>query len=165
MGIPLATLTDRLASELNAPGESFFDVSDQPVLVRALANGFWNARLDKMFVGYRVDEDDNIVPVDGDTDLAEELHQLVVLFTAMKIIEAKMIGLLTHARYKAGPVEAEERRSAEVLAALLKAKREDLNRIRIDLAAAGLRTAVGVIDLFCSRNHALATGEGYWALG
>ena len=162
MAVELATLADRLSASVNVPGQEFI-VAEEDDWVSQLANAFWWARLRGFFTGYRVNDDFAIVPVDpADDDVDEGLTQVVVAFAAVLTLENMLLSLPTGERYKAGPVETETNRSAQVLVQLLKARRFELEDIKDDLTGAN-NTNVHVIDTFISRTAMILEGAGYGA--
>lgn len=165
MPLALESLVPRLRANLNAPGTTFFQ-GENSEYIATLANGFWTARLrDNMFAGYRVNVSNQVVPVPPATeDLPEDLHQVVVLYAALTAIEARLLSLSTYKRGKAGPVESETRRSAEVLVQLLKAKRAELEQILENLAEeAGRRDVYSyALDGVRARTWALEAGYTDW---
>lgn len=166
MAVELDDLVDRLEASLVAPGSaSLFTFSDSTRAgwTSALANAFWNARLAGLFKTYRV-EDAEIVPIDDtDPDLPEEVQQVIVVWAAVVAVEAAFMGL-ADTRYKAGPAEAETKRSATVLKAILDAKRVELEAIK-DTVLTGSSTGattVAFIDLALARSAQIQQGSGYW---
>ncbi len=161
MAVALEDLAPRLDATLNPPGGGGLFVATTEQYTASLANAFWYAKLWGLFAGYRANSSNEIVPVDGGDDLSEDLWQMIVLFAALTALEARIAGLLTYVRSKAGPVESEKRRSAEVLVQLLKAKRAELEDIRDDLAGAD-QTTVSFIDGVLARTNAIGAAEGSW---
>jgi hypothetical protein len=107
----LATLVPSFKNELAVPGtfETVFPDSDDPSLELVLRDGFAEAQV----YGYFGDH----VMVDGEVspDLSAAGGMLVILFSASRVIRAQLRSLATGERYKAGSVEYEVDRSAQVL--------------------------------------------------
>lgn len=157
MAVALADLLPALDASLNDPGSDapFFVIQTKETQwVNALANAFWWAWMRGFFAGHKVDvAGETIVPVDGDgDDLSRGMQQVVVLFAALKAIEAKLLALPTGKRNKAGPVETETQRSAQLLRFLYEQRRQELEDIKDELADGGDATGVAVIDRFLAWN-------------
>jgi hypothetical protein len=162
VGVALADLAERYRVSLFPPGQDSSGVSDA-TLISGLVNGFWEARLRKWFAGYRVNEENEIVAVDGGDDLPEELHQLVVIHATLVALEAEIRSLKTMKRAKAGPVESETRRSPGELYKLIELKRAELADLRDSLLASSSTAAfVYVLDGVAARACAIAEGYTSW---
>ena len=154
----LETLVPYLKASVNPPGTDFFTASTKQ-WTDALAAAFWWGRIRGFFPGYRVNSDmDQIVPVEGAEEFGEVESQVVVAIAALNSLEAKIGSLPTGTRYKAGSVEAETTRSAQVLAELLKTKRRELEELKDELStsASGM---VGIIDAVLAREGSFMAGE------
>lgn len=162
MAVPLTDLVPRLAASLNAPGETFFDTTDEPSMVALLTTGFWMGHLYQFWTDFTIVADE-IVPLDDTADdLSLSYQQLVVMFAALGVIEAKLLALPTTNRYKAGPVESEVRRSAELLMQLHKSKLAQLQTLREQLVEEELAaTSIRVLDAFCAKQGVLVGELGY----
>ena len=139
-------------SAVNGPGGSLVSDDDDDWAV-AIANAFWTARLRGFFKSWRVDADNiEIVPVDPGSveEFDREAGQVIVLFAAMNVLEAKLAGLATKQRAKAGPVESETQRSATLLTELLKARRRELDEIASELSGRG-SALVAFCDMVADR--------------
>lgn len=170
MSVELATLVEDVRWSLNVPGETgFFTFSDavEDDWIGALATGFWWAHMRGFFHDYRVSLDgDTIENVVGGPDLERKLQQVVVLFTAMNAIEAKLMTINTHSKDSAKPgLETERDKSAQLLRALLQARRDDLQEIKLLLVGGVWATDVAVIDLFLARDSHLAAGTETFTRG
>lgn len=80
-----------------------------------LADGFGSARLAGFFSTHEFDMDNLIVS----PDLTDAGLSLVVAYTALNALQAKVLTMATGTRYKAGPVEAETTPLATTLNKLL----------------------------------------------
>lgn len=163
MAVALEDLVEQTRWSLNVPGETgYFTFNDtvKPQWVGALATGFWWAHMRGFFKDYRVSLDGlTIVNVAGGDDLDRKLQQVIVLFTAMNAIEAKLLSINTHSKDSAKPgLETERDKSAQLLRALLQARRDDLQEIKLLLVGGVWGTEVAVIDLYLARETHLASG-------
>jgi len=161
MAVPLEDLLPSVRWSLNVPGETgFFNFDSDDDWIEALANGFWWANMRGFFKDYRVTTDgESIANVVGTVELDRRLQQVVVLFTAMNAIEAKLMSIYTHTKSSAKPgLETERDRSAQLLRDLLQARRNDLQEIKLLLVGGVYATEVAVIDLFLARDSALRAG-------
>lgn len=132
MAVDLTTLVEPLKRAANPPGQDFYPGTDDTEWAERLADAFWAGRLDGFFVGY-VEAGGSVTPVSGSDDLDRMYQQVIVEYAALRALEAKLLSLTTASRYKAGPTEVETERSAQVLAALLKAALDRLARIRTEI--------------------------------
>lgn len=171
MAVALSALMPTLRWSLNVPGETGFfnfDASVDDEWIGALASGFWWAHLRGFFANYRVTLDELSIEnvVDPPVELDRKLQQVIVLFTAMNAIEAKLLALPTHIKDSAKPgLETEEDRSAQLLRDLLAARRSDLQEIKLLLVGGVLATEVAVIDMFLAREAHLRAGTETYVLG
>lgn len=109
----LNDLVDPLKRELAGPGEfdTAFPNSDDDTLANTLADGFSEAQLDGYFQDSALDLD----TLEVSPDLSAAGGVLVVIYAGMKIIRAQLRAMNLSERYKAGSVEYEVTRSANVL--------------------------------------------------
>jgi len=160
MAVELDELVPYLKASVNPPGQEFIVATDTEWRTAA-ANAFWWARLRGFFPDYRIDINGELIvnPEDPTDDMPREQQQIVVLAAALNAIEAKLLAMPTNSRARAGPVESETGRSAQVLVELLKGKRKELADIKDEIVASGNATGVGVIDAVLSRQGAFCSGE------
>jgi hypothetical protein len=160
MAVELIELVPYLKASVNPPGQEFLVASDNEWRTAA-ANAFWWARLRGFFPEYRVDVDGEVITntEDPTVDMPREQQQIIVLAAALNAIEAQLLAMPTSTRAKAGPVESETGRSAQVLTALLRNKRDELAAIKDELVGTSGATAVGVIDAVLAREGAFCSGE------
>lgn len=144
MAVDLADLIETLRREVSQPGAettTFPDANDD-IFLGHLQDGFWEARLDGMLVGY-TESEGSVTPVDtADDDLSRDLQQLLVLYAGIRILRNQFIAMNTVFRAKAGPIEYETQKSAQLLSALLK---ELQNRRSVVLTRL---SDLGVVDSF-----------------
>lgn len=152
-------LVPNLKNSLNAPGEAFFQASDSE-WVGALSNAFWWGRMKGFFTDWRTDTDgENIVPVvDGGEEIPMELAQIVVAIASLNALEAKLLSVETKTVAKAGPIEYETGRSAQVLTELLKQKRREFDELKAELVGSRFAIYGGIIDMVLSREGAYMSG-------
>jgi ABC-type branched-subunit amino acid transport system substrate-binding protein len=163
MAVDLFTLVDALKGSVNAPGDDNFPGATSVQWAQQLGNAFWEAFRFGFFRGYRVNPDDfEIVATTAATDMAEEDQQLIVLFAAYKAVRNKLLALATRETYKAPGVEATIERSAQVMQAILKDIKAQLDEV-ITVAGQGTRaaTAVAMFDNLMRRDAAALASVGY----
>lgn len=168
MAVDLADLVPRLKASLTVPGSpSLFVFTDanEPDWAGHLVNAFWQARLANLFADYRIEPaTEEVVPItDGDPDLPEEVHQIIVLFGALIAIEARFMAL-ANTRFKSGEQEAEVQRPLQLLKALLDHKRADLDDIKDGLldGSSGAATSVAFLDMVGLRHQQIELGYTSW---
>lgn len=127
MATPVSDLRAPLKREINVPGiEALPDLTDAN-LDGYIKDGFWEAKLLGMLSEYtQTDGTELATPigevikrVSDDGDLPQELHMLVVLMAAMRLLRAKILNLSVNFRAQGGPVSYEQQASATVLRTLL----------------------------------------------
>lgn len=151
MAVDLVDLLPAVKGEMNAMGETpTITDDDAESVVTALASAFWTAKaVAGWFPSHRVTVDgDQIVNVaeDGE-DLTREEQQIVVLFAVLASWQAKLIGLPTGRRAKAGPNEVEVTRSATLLRGLIASRENRLNDLIEQVRLQGRDSCVGFLDL------------------
>lgn len=163
MAVAISDLAPALEASLNAPGGSFF-VATETQYVAALSNAFWTIRLKAFFTEWRLDGNDDIIPVvSGDEDMPREVQQLVVIMATVSAVEAKLLELDTTFRAVSGDQEFEIRKSASVLQEILVQKRAELEQLRKTLVETEmLTTSVGVVDMVLTR---LGCASSVWVSG
>jgi hypothetical protein len=164
VAIDLSDLVDAVAGAVSAPGDDNFPGATEDQWMQALANAFWEAYRFGFFRGYRVNPDTlSVVATTAEDDLAEEDQQLIVLFAAYKAVRNKLLALATRETYRAPGVESTIERSAQVLQAVLKDIKSQLDEV-IAIAGQGTRAASGisVFDNMVQRDAALLASAGYW---
>lgn len=151
----LSDLIPRLQVQVNGPGGSFFDVADEDGWLDSLTNAFWTGRLRGFFPDYRIGADgDSVVNVnDVDLELDETLGQVIILYAAYGVLKAKLTELNTKTFAKAGPVESERQKSAQLLTELLKQTWQELEDIREEAESAGYSGVARFADLVLMRSN------------
>lgn len=120
VGVDLTTLVPTLQRALNPPGLDLFPAAVESEWVGRLADAFWKARLAGFFTGYREMTGD-VMPVDQYApDLTREEQEIIVSYARVTALQNRLVNLTTGTRSKAGPVESETQRSAQVLVQMLK---------------------------------------------
>ncbi len=162
MSVDLGDRVPDLLAEINAPGiNSYPEVTDDSVWIDKLKNGFWSAVLEGVIKGYAVDDDGLITPTSGATDMPRDLQQIIVLYTAYKIVLYKLLEAKTQFKATAGPVSYETQQSANVLRDVLKNIRDSLNLV---IARLGDLHSVNttVLDAIVERSYSMAFSEQWW---
>lgn len=163
MAVELAGLVGAVQAASSPPGENLYPNATADHWVMVLSNAFWEAFLEGWFAGYRVTEDAQIVATTASEDLPRDQQQVIVLFAALSAVRAKLLGLPTARRYKAGPVEAETDFAPSVLVALLKSLEDQLKRVVESFGASAPGSqAVRYFDNVLARNAEVIGAYDYW---
>lgn len=161
MAVDITELVDNLKAEVNSPGtDSFPNATDADWEIR-LVNAFWDAVLDGVISGYTSDEDGNITPMSGTTDLGREFQQLIVFYAGITVLRNTLRTLNASFRAKAGPVEYETTQAATVLKSLL----DELVRRRAIILQrlSDLGTVdTAYVDMVLWRDDSMRYGDTYW---
>lgn len=162
MAVDLDTLVDPLKRAVNPPGANLYPTATTLEWVGRLADAFWDARLKGFFVGYHLNEDMDQVLADTAADeIPRDLQQVIVIYAAYRVTRQRLIEF-TSTRYKAGPVEAEVTRSANVLVQLLKDLAAELEVLRAEVAVTRRKYATtGFFDLVAIRDRVLIDSGGW----
>ena len=119
--VDLSDLIPDLTGAITIPGTTsrYSNASDTEWLTK-LRNGFWTAYNDGVISGFTCDED-GIVSASGggDATFSRDLQQIVIMYSAINILQMELLQIKTTFRAKAGPVEYETQQSAQVLQTLL----------------------------------------------
>lgn len=148
MAVDIAELVPSLEREVSPPGTSLFPNANEDIWIGYLQDAFWEARLQGLLAGYTLDDNDDtqIVPQSGTTDLPRQFQQLLVLFAGFRITLTQFQNINSAFRAKAGPVEFEQQKSAQTLRGILDAIRE---RMKAILATLPVETrAIGRVYAF-----------------
>lgn len=160
--VDLSELVPDLVIQVTTPGgEQYPTVSEQEWTDR-LRNGFWEAVLDGVIVGYE-DVDGIVRPLTATGPaLSRERQQLIIMYTAITIVRNELLRLKTLFRAKAGSTEYETQQAASVLVALL-GQLADRQKALVDRIAddAGA-TPVYYFDGFTARQNAINQGYTSW---
>lgn len=149
----LPELVPSLRRALNPPGEDLFPGATDEEWVGRLADAFWRARLAGFFPGHREQLGD-IEP-----DLSREELEIVVAYARVAALQARITNLATSQRYKAGPVESEQQRPAQVLVAMLKEASSELAEVAARVPQTPMRAAF--LDGVSVRTAAVLAGAGW----
>lgn len=171
MAVDLGDLVDSLKREVSPPGVEMFPDASEDDFLGNLQDAFWEARLDGMLAGY--EERDAVVssgfvlvgdayePLDENADLGRDLQQLIVLYAGIRIIRNDLRNLNTTFRSKAGPVEFETQKSAQVLKGILDELRTRRNIVLERLSDLGSVPSY-YIDSLRARDDALGWSNIDW---
>lgn len=151
----LADLVEPLKRELAVPGvfeDTFPDTSDEE-LAATLADGFAEAQL----MGFFPDMTLGTAPAyETSAPLSLPAGSLVVLFASSRVLRAWLRSLSTGERYKAGPVEYETTRAANLLRDELATINNRLQAVITDARRAGRgAVSVSVLDNYWARMPAM----------
>ena len=147
----LDTLVEPLKRELAVPGafDAAFPNTSDDDLIESLADGFGEAQLMGFFPTYELTGGEG--SWETSLDLSAAGGALVVIFTAMRILRAQIRSQAGSERYKAGPVEIETTRSANVLRDELKFLSNRLDMLIAEGKRASRPTSVAVFDNYTTR--------------
>jgi len=116
--------------------------------------------LNKAFPNYTIDGTGmNIVPVSGTTDMPREQQQLIVLYAGFRVVLTAYQNINSQFRAKAGPVEYEVQKSAQMLKGLLDALRERIKKAIEDSTGASSGAYALVLDAMAERTAGIAYGD------
>lgn len=163
MAVDLGDLIESLRREVSPPGEDLFPDATDDDYFGNLQDSFWDARLDGLLEGY-TESDGLVVPTSGTTELTRDLQQLVVLYAGVRIVRNHLRALNTLFRSKAGPVEFETQKSAQVLKAILDELHARRNLVLTRLSDVGSVDSY-YIDALIARDESLGYGDTYWYTG
>ncbi len=161
MAVDLGDLIEFVQAAVNAPGENFFPAAEDDDWINQLRNAFWVARLHGWFTAHR--EADGLVAniTTGGADLDRWEQQMIVEFAAYNTVRNKLMALATRRRSKAGPVESDIERSAQVLQLILKDIRARIDELKLELIKAPNRPSPAFLDAVFERDEALYYGDLY----
>lgn len=147
----LVDLVEPLKRELAVPGTfaTVFPETSEDDLEASLADGFSEAQLRGFFPTYEIGGE--IGSFETSEDLTAAGQALVIIFTSMRILRARLRELSASERYKAGPTEFETTRSANLLRDELKYLNERLNDLIADGKRASRVTYASVFDNYSAR--------------
>lgn len=159
MALDLEDLIDPLKREVGTPGteDDTYPSASTASWVGFLQDGFWEIYLDGFAQDYQVADGIVTNRTEGGDDIGGDLQQLIVLYAGMRIIRNELRQMNTTFRAKAGPVEFETQKSAQVLKAIL-----DELTARRNLALQRLSDLVSTdtyyIDAVIERDYAINDG-------
>lgn len=163
MAVLLEDLIPSLQREVSPPGEDLFPDAIDDEWLGNLQDAFWDARLDGLLEGF-TEAEGVVSPMSGTTDMTRDLQQLVVLYAGIRIVRNHLRALNTLFRAKAGPVEFETQKSANLLKGLLDELHARRNLVLTRLSDVGSVDSY-YIDALVARDESLAYGDTYWYSG
>ena len=142
----LDTLVPALQREVAVPGEfgTYFPDTLDEELTPALGDGFAQAQLEGWFPDVTLDTGTFVTT----PDISLAGGQLVVYFTAMRMVRARLFNRASRESYRAGPAEYETEFSSLVMREILKDFRTKIDTLTKQAKSA---TAVYVIDSYMTR--------------
>lgn len=158
--IDLEDLVDSLKAEVNVPGIDSFPGATAAEWKARLQNAFWNAMWDGVISGYSED-DGTVTPDSGDTPLSRELQQIIVFYAGMNVVRNQLRTLNTTDKAKAGPVEYEIQKSAQLLKGILEEMTERRNILLSRLSDMGESPSY-YTDMLAARDYSLNLGITSW---
>ena len=160
MAVLIDNLIESLKNEVNPPGTDLYPSVTDPQWRSRLLDAFWEAKLNKAFPNYTIDGTGmNIVPVSGTTDMPREQQQLIVLYAGFRVVLTAYQNINSQFRAKAGPVEYEVQKSAQMLKGLLDALRERIKKAIEDSTGASSGAYALVLDAMAERTAGIAYGD------
>jgi hypothetical protein len=160
MSVELSTLVPVLRLEVNEPGSEDISISDDEGIER-LSSAFWEIRFLGMLTAF-TEASGEISPNSGTTEMTRDLQQIIVLVAGIKIVEMKLLNILTTFKASAGPTEFETQRSAQVLRAVLDNLNNKLKIAINRLSDIGGATASFYIDALSAQHDSLVLGDIFW---
>lgn len=160
MAVDLGELIESLRREVSPPGEDLFPDATDDDYFGNLQDAFWDAKLDGLLKNY-TESDGLVVPTTGTTEISRELQQLVVLYAGLRIVRNHLRAMNTVFRSKAGPVEFETQKSAQLLSGLLDELRTRRRLVLDRLAEIGALDTY-YIDAVIARDDSMRYGDTYW---
>lgn len=134
--------------------------------VSLLRGSFWEAYLDGLITGYRVDNDGIVSPTSGSTDPADafpaDLQQLLIFYVGVHLLTTKLHNMETVFRAKSGTNEYEVQHSASVLRALLSEYKDRRNYWLMTISQRGMSTSTFVLDNVIRRTEAIDFGDQWF---
>lgn len=160
MAVDLSEFVEVLRREVTPPGSTeFANVSDD-VFLGYLADGFWEAVLDKIIVGYTCDVDGFVRPVSpGTPQFGRDQVALCVLYAGLKILRNQLAAKGTRFSAKAGPVEYTTETGSNVITSMLKQLQDVRNRL-LAMSTFG-DSQVYVLDAFSGRSVSPSSYHGH----
>lgn len=164
MAVDIVELVPSLERELSPPGTNLYPNATEEIWTGHLQDAFWEARLQGLLAGYTLDPNDDtqIVPQSGTTDLPREMQQLIVLFAGYRITLTQFQNVNSGFRAKAGPVEFEQQKSAQTLKGVLDALRARMKAILDALPVIAGGTQAYAFEGYIERTYAVAVGESWF---
>lgn len=165
MAVDLGDLIESLRREVNSPGNEAFPNATDDDFVGHLEDAFWETVLDGLISGTAYTAADGLItqidPPATPVELGRDLQQIIVLYAGIRILRNELRNLNTGFRSKAGPVEFETTKSAQLLKDLLSELQE---RRKILLTRLGDLGSVDTyyIDAIVNRDYSIQYGDTPW---
>ena len=179
MATEIIDLRPSLKREINPPGfEQYPDIGSSE-LDGYLLDGFWESKLLAMLSSYTVIAGEDLdTPQAGktffittgstddtaDTDMADHIQMLVVIFAGFRLLRTKALNLATNFSAKAGPVEYEQQVSATVLRAILQSLERRLDQLKLLYSDEIGDTTIYYMDSVFQREYAMISGLSAMAI-
>lgn len=149
---------ESLKREITPLGSTAFDAIPAVTWLGYLTDAFWKAKLDGFLIGYVVDEEGLVTPVDTSAaDLDRKYVALVILYAGISVLRNQILNTNTMFRAKAGPVEFEQQTGATMLTEMLKQLRATKDQLLEELDAD--ETYTMVLDALSVR---IFSPQSYW---
>lgn len=160
MAVDLSEFIETLKREVTPVGSTMYAGVNDSFWVGAMADAFWEARLDGLLVGYTCDEDGVVTPeTPGGEEFPRSLVSVVALYAGIRVLRNQILNMGS-ASFKAGPVEYERQVSASMLTEMLKQLRSTKERLLDDFE----QTSALVVDGLSVRSTLPASYFGSWEL-
>jgi|SRR5262245_29506807 len=159
MAVDLSDLVPSLKREVSVPGasRSIYPTATTTEWTAWLSDAFWEVRMDGM-LGEYTEADGIVTPINpSDPDLSRDWQQVIVLYAGIRITRNELLTLDTVFRSKAGPVEYETGKSAQLLQAILQELQGRRDQVLETLSGAGQLPSY-YIDAVLARDVSVATG-------
>lgn len=156
--IELVELVPVLQRALNPPGVDLFPSATEAEWVGRLSDAFWRARLAGFFPGHR-EADGEVSPVGSGSDLSRTEQQIIVAYARVAALQNRILNLTTMSRSKAGPVETETQRSAQMLVEMLRQAAAELTEVAATVARTA--TQARFLDGVAVRTAGVLAGTGW----
>ncbi len=166
MAINLEDLILSLKREVSPPGLDIYGSISDAEWLGHLTDAFWEARLSGL-LGKYTETNGEIVPINpSDPDIPRDMQQLIVLFAGFRMALTSFSNVNSSFRAKAGPVEYEVQKSAQVIKGLLDALKARLDFVLKNLSVYGVSgTSVAIFDAVIEASYSTASGPSSWYVG
>ena len=132
MAVDLSDYVETLKREVTPVGSTMYSGVSDTFWTGAMADAFWDARLDGLIQGYTCDEDGIVTPeANGGEEFPRTLISVVALYAGIRVLRNQILNMGS-ASFKAGPVEYERQVSATMLTEMLKQLRSTKDRLLDD---------------------------------
>lgn len=166
MAVDLGDLVESLQREVNPPGQDLYPTTSENDWVGYLADAFWEAQLNGMLKGWKVDGSFQIIPNDpAGEDIPRDLQQILVLYSGYRITITEFKNHQARFHGKAGPVEIEVEQASNVLKAILDALAQKIKLILTRVSDLGYGTEVEVMDAVIMHTAMIGAGAEWYVRG